>query len=93
MYPFQTPDSSAIPSTEAVFTSSSYSLFETGATLFPLARVCPRRPNPGYKPEANMHNTMVNPQRLPDGNFQMLFYGMTGSNYTLLSKDRLLDIR
>jgi len=40
-----------------------------------------------------MHNTMVNPQRLPDGNFQMLFYGMTGSNYTLLSKDRLLDIR
>jgi hypothetical protein len=38
---------------------------------------------------APLNHTLANPQRLPDGSFQMIFYGMTGSNYTLLASTNL----
>ena len=36
-------------------------------------------------------NTIVNPQRLPNGSFQLAFFGLTGSNYTLQTSSNLIN--
>jgi len=37
------------------------------------------------------NNTIVTPQRLPDGNFQMGLYGLTSSNYTIKFSTNLIN--
>jgi len=37
------------------------------------------------------NHTLANPQRLPDGSFQMDFFGVTGNNYTLLASTNLIN--
>jgi sugar lactone lactonase YvrE len=36
-------------------------------------------------------NTIVSPQRLPNGNFQMAFYGLMSSNYTVQTSTNLIN--
>jgi uncharacterized repeat protein (TIGR02543 family) len=36
-------------------------------------------------------NTIVSPQRLPNGSFQLAFYGLTGSNYLIQTSTNLFD--
>jgi sugar lactone lactonase YvrE len=36
-------------------------------------------------------NTIVSPQRLPNGNFQLAFYGLMGSNYMIQTSTNLID--
>lgn len=36
-------------------------------------------------------NTIVAPQKLPNGNFQLAFYGLTGSNYLVQASTNLID--
>jgi sugar lactone lactonase YvrE len=36
-------------------------------------------------------NTIVSPQRLPNGNFQLAFYGLLNTNYTVQTSTNLID--
>jgi hypothetical protein len=56
--------------------------------------------NAVYAPAANVdqafdvtppNHTLANPQRLPDGRFQMVFYGVIDTNYTLLASTNLAN--